>query len=132
MIFVDSTVALSLIGEDERRTDDARLLLERVITAGDRLATDAVVLQEILQICTDNGCPEAVEPAIELLIGITDEVLAVDEIDAIRAKEMLYGPERLSTGCCVHLAVMERCGVARIMSFDATYDRYSGVSRLTP
>jgi len=132
VIFVDSTVAIHLVGDDERRTLDAQLLLERAITAGDRLVTDAAVLHEILQRQTDVGCPEAIEPTIELLLGVADDVLAVDEADVIRAKEMLYGPERLSPKNCLHLAVMERHGVTQIMSFDTGYDRYTAVSRLTP
>jgi predicted nucleic acid-binding protein len=132
VIFVDSTVAIHLVGDDERRTLDAQLLLERAITAGDRLVTDAAVMHEILQRYTDVGCPEAIEPAIELLLGVVDDVLSLEDDDVVRAKEMLYGPERLSPMICLHLAVMERHGVARVMSFNTEYDRYSAVSRLTP
>jgi predicted nucleic acid-binding protein len=44
---------------------------------------------------------------------------------------MVYGPEQLSPGSCLHLAVMERHEVTRIMSFDPEYDRYPPVTRLT-
>jgi len=130
MIFVDSTVAVHLVGDDERRSSEARLLLERAITAGDRLVSDAVVMHEILQRYSDTGCLEAIEPTIELLQEIVDDVLDVAEEDVLRAKEMLHGPERLRPEICLHLAVMERHGVGRIMSFDPAYDRYSEVTRL--
>jgi predicted nucleic acid-binding protein len=132
MIFVDSTPAIHLVSDDERRTNAAQLLLERAITAGDRLVTDAAAVHEILQHFTEIGCPEAIEPTIDLLLSVADDILAVEQVDVVRAKEILYGPERMSPNACLHLAIMERHGVARIMSFDTTYDRYSAVSRLTP
>jgi predicted nucleic acid-binding protein len=132
VIFIDHTVAIHLLSDDQRRTSDAQLSLERAITAGDRLVTDSAVMHEILIHYHELGCPEAVEPASELFHGIIDEVLPVEQADVVRAREMGYGPERLSPSCCLHLAVMERHGVTRIMSFDGDYDRYSAVTRLAP
>ncbi len=130
MIFIDASIPLALVGDDPRTKDEAHLLLEREITAHSRMVTDAAVLQEILHHCAVVGAREAVEPAVEALLGVVDEVLSVEEPDAVRAKEMLYGPEGLSPRCCLHLSVMERHGVRRVMSFDPELDRYPEVTRL--
>ncbi|MFN0171838.1 MAG: PIN domain-containing protein, partial [Bryobacteraceae bacterium] len=48
MIFVDSNVAMYLVGAAHPHKTDSQILLERLIAAGERLVTDAEVLQEIL------------------------------------------------------------------------------------
>jgi predicted nucleic acid-binding protein len=131
VIFIDATVPMYLVGAEHRHKANAQLLLERTIIAHDRLVTDVVVLHEILRRYTTIGTPEAIEPAFDVILGVVDDVLTIEERDLIRAKEMLYGPERLSARSCLHLAVMERHEIHRIFSFDPSYDRYPEVTRLT-
>jgi predicted nucleic acid-binding protein len=131
MIFVDSTVPIYLVGAEHRHKTDAQVLLERAITAHDRLVTDVAALHEILRRYTAIDHREAIEPALDAILGVVDDVISIEEEDVVRAKEMVYGPERLSARTCLHLAIMERHGIRRMMSFDPEYDRYSEVSRLS-
>jgi predicted nucleic acid-binding protein len=131
VIFIDATVPIYLVGAEHRYKNDAQLLLEHAITARARLVTDVAVLHEILRRYAAIDQREAIEPATDLILGIADEVFTVEEEDLIRAKEMVYGPEGLSPRSCLHLAVMERRQLTRIMSFDPEYDRYPVVSRIT-
>jgi predicted nucleic acid-binding protein len=131
VIFVDATVPIYLVGGEHRYKSDAQLLLEHAITARDRLVTDVAVLHEILRRFSAIDQREAIEPATDLMLGIADEVFAIEEEDLIRAKEMVYGPEGLSPRSCLHLAVMERHDITRIMSFDIEFERYVAVTRLT-
>jgi len=48
VILIDSNVPMDLVGADHPHKVDARRLLERAIADGERLVTDAEVLQEIL------------------------------------------------------------------------------------
>lgn len=68
----------------------ARLLIERAIAAGERLVSDAEVLQEIL-----------------------DRYVAIARRDAI------------------HVALLERRGVADILSFDSGFDQVPGIRRVS-
>jgi predicted nucleic acid-binding protein len=129
VIFVDATVPIALIGAEQRVKARAEQLIEREIIAQTRIVTDAVVLLELIERYAASGCPEAIEPAFEALLGMADEVLSIEPEDVVRAKEMLYGPERLGANECLHLAVMERHHVHRIVSFHPAYDRYPAVSR---
>src|SRR5258706_16339815 len=47
-ILIDSNIPMYLVGADHPHKADARRLLESAIGAGERLVTDAEVLQEIL------------------------------------------------------------------------------------
>ena len=130
MIFVDSNVPMYLVGAPHPHKADAQHLLEAAIAAGERLVTSAEVLQEILHRYVAIQRREAIQPAFDALLGVVDEVLAVTRPDAERAKDLLLGHPDLSARDALHVAVMRREGIERVMSFDGGYDGVPGVSRL--
>ena len=132
MIFVDSNIPMYLVGGSHPHKLESQRLLEACISGGERLVTDAEVLQEILHRYVAIDRRDAIQPAFDALLGVVDEVLPVELADVDRAKAIVLGNTRLSARDAIHLAVMERRGVVRIMSFDAGFDGFPGVSRLTP
>ena len=130
MIFVDSNVPMYLVGGPHAHKADAQRLLEDCVARGERLVTDAEVLQEILHRYVAIERRDAIQPAFDALLGVVDEVLPLTAADARHAKEIVLGAARLSARDAVHLAVMARHGVDRIMSFDRGFDGHPGVSRL--
>lgn len=48
VIFVDSNIAMYLVGESHPHKSDTQRMLEQAVSANERLVTDAAVLQEIL------------------------------------------------------------------------------------
>jgi predicted nucleic acid-binding protein len=130
MIFVDSNIPMYLVGTPHPHKTDAQRLLERGIAGGERLVTDAEALQEILHRYVAIARREGIQPAFDALLGVVDEVFAVELEDVERAKTILYGHPRLSARDALHLATMERHSVSRIMSFDSGFDAYPGVTRL--
>lgn len=130
MIFVDSNVPMYLVGADHRHKTDARRLLETAIADGERLVTDAEVLQEILHRYVAIDRRDAIQPAFDALLGVVDDVRPIERSDVERAKAIVLGHPRLSARDAVHLAVMGRERISRIMSFDAGFDGFPGVTRL--
>ncbi len=130
MILVDSTVPMYLIGAPSPIKDDARRLLEESIGRGERLATDAHALEEILHRYRVIRRPGAIQPAFDALLGVVDEVFPVDADDVARAKELMLGLVPLTARVAVHTAVMRRRGVTRVMSFDPEFDAVGWVERL--
>jgi predicted nucleic acid-binding protein len=57
-------------------------------------------------------------------------VLPIDRNIVMRASEIVQGSAGLSARDAVHLAVMERHRITRIMSFDSDFDRWPGITRL--
>lgn len=130
MIFLDSNIPMYLVGAPHPHKADARRLLEEAIANGERLVTDAEVLQEILHRYVAIDRRAAIQPAFDVLLGVVDEVFPVD-LDAVeRAKAILYGKPRLSARDAIHLATMAVNGVTRLMSFDVGFDGFPGVDRL--
>ena len=130
MILVDSNVPMYLVGAAHPHKVDAQRLLERAISDGVRLVTDAEVLQEILHRYTAIDRRDAIQPAFDALLGVVDEVLPVTGADTRRAKDIVLGSPRLSARDAIHLAVMERAAVGTIVSFDKAFDGFPGVERL--
>ena len=131
MIFVDSNIPMYLVGAPHPHKQDSQQVVERCIADGERLVTDAEVLQEILHRYAAIKRLDAIQPAFEALLGVIDEVFPVERRDVERAKDILLSTERLSSRDALHLAVMERHDVATILSFDAGFDTAPGVTRLS-
>ena len=105
--------------------------LEQLIAASERLVSDAEVLQEILHRYVAIGRRDAIQPAFDALLGVVDEVFPIDKDDASDAKQIVLGANQLSARDALHVAVMRRRGVERILTFDAGFDGVPGVTRLT-
>jgi predicted nucleic acid-binding protein len=130
VILVDSNIPMYLIGAPHPRKTDAQILVERLIAAGERLATDAEVLQEILHRYSAIGRRDAIAAAIELTLGIVDEIFAIEKADVLRACEIARSQAPLSARDAVHIAIMERHGIRSILSFDTDFDRWPGLRRI--
>ncbi len=130
MIFVDSNIPMYLIGAAHPHKADARRLVEASVAAGDRLVTDAEVLQDILHRYVAIDRRDAIQPAFDAILGVVDEVYGVGVIDVDRAKVIVLGKRRLSARDALHAAIMERERITRIMSFDAAFDGLPGITRL--
>ena len=131
MILVDSNIPMYLVGATHGHKSDARRLLEKAVGERQRLVTDAEVLQEILHRYVAIDRRDAIQPAFDALLGIVDQVLAVDRSIAERAKQIVLGYRQLSARDAVHLAVMEHHGIERIMTFDSGFDAFPGITRLS-
>jgi len=131
VILVDSNIPMYLVGMPHPHKSDAQRLLERLVSERQRLVTDAEVLQEILHRYVAIDRRDAIQPAFDALLGVVDQVLAIEWAALERAKHIVLGHRRLSARDAVHLAVMEQHGIEQILSFDSGFDGFPGVTRLS-
>jgi predicted nucleic acid-binding protein len=129
VIFVDSNIPMYLIGAAHPRKAEAQILLERLIAAGERLVTDAEVLQEILHRYTAIERRDAIPAAMRLTLDIVDEVFPIEKADVLRASEITQNRAALSARDAIHIAIMERQAIRSILSFDTDFDRWPGLRR---
>ena len=130
MIFVDSNVPMYLIGADTSRKAAARRLLERAIVDDEPLATDVEVLQEVLHRYLVIEQHEAIGPAWEAIVGVVDVIHPVEVEDVSRARRLIAAATSLSARDALHVAVMQRYGITRILSFDTGFDGILGIERV--
>lgn len=130
MILIDANIPMYLIGAEHPNKVAARRVLETCVARGERLVTDAEVLQEILHRYVAIGRPEAIQPAFDVLLAVVDETLPVDVHDVECAKQIILGAYQLSARDALHVAVMQRHGIDTVMSFDRAFERYPGLTRI--
>lgn len=130
MILVDSNIPMYLVGASHPHKLDAQRLLESALSAGERLVTDAEVLQEICHRYVAINRREAIQPAFDAILGVVDDVLAIERTDVERAKDTVLRYRSLSARDALHLAVMARRDIGQLMSFDRGFDEYPGIKRL--
>jgi predicted nucleic acid-binding protein len=130
VIFVDSNVPMYLVGAPHPHKLDAQGLLEAALSAGDRLVTDAEMLQEICHRYVAIGRREAIQPTFDRVLGFIDDVLPIEREDVEAAKDIVLRYTSLSARDAVHVAVMGRHGIDRIMTFDRGFDAYPGIVRV--
>ena len=120
-----------LVGAQHPHKADAKRWLDELVSARERLVTDAEVLQEILHRYVSIERQDAIQPAFNALLGVVDEVFAVDRAAVERAKEIVLGQKSLSARDAVHIALMQIHGIERILSFDRGFDGFPGITRLS-
>jgi predicted nucleic acid-binding protein len=131
VIFIDSNVPMYLVGAAHPHKVDARRLLENAIASNERLVSSAEVLQEIMHRYVAIRRRDVIQPAFDALLAVADEIYAVAREDVEQAKKTLDGMPKLSAREALHVAVMERREVNRIMSFDKAFDAVPGIERIS-
>lgn len=120
-----------LVGADHPNKVLTLNLLDSVVRDQQRLVTDVEVFQEILHRYTAIHRHDAIEPAFNALRGLVDEVYAIDIEDVNRARLILRTESGISARDALHVAVMKRYAIHRIMSFDTGFDKIDTLIRLT-
>jgi predicted nucleic acid-binding protein len=130
VIFVDSNIPMYLIGAEHPNKDAAARLVQSAVAQGERLVSDVEVVQEILHRYVAIKRRDAIQPAIDALLGIVDEVFPVVWADMERAKRLLLASDRFSTRDALHIAVMQGHDVGSVMTFDRAFDAVPGLHRV--
>jgi predicted nucleic acid-binding protein len=119
-----------LVGAEHPHKKRARDLLDGCFDDNERLVTDVEVFQEILHRYDAIQRRDAIQPAFDVLHGIVDEIFSVDTDDVERAKETLLTSSELSARDSLHLAVMRRHRIERILTFDDGFDGVPDLVRI--
>ena len=121
-----------LVGAAHKNKDKAQRLIERAVRNREALVTDAEVLQEILHRYVAIDRPDAIQPAFDAILGLVDEVFSITVDDVKAAKTLILGrPGKASARDAIHIAVMQRLDITRIITFDRDYDRFETLERLS-
>ncbi len=131
MIFVDANVPMYLVGGDHPNKTTVMGLLPILTAADEQFVTDVEVYQEILHRYHATQRLEVVDAAFEALDYLVSSILVFERDAVLEAKDLLDSAPGLSARDAIHLAVMRRAGVTRILSFDRAFDSFPEVERLS-
>jgi predicted nucleic acid-binding protein len=130
--FIDANVPMYAVGVDHPLKGPSVAVLSAV-ARGDVIAvTDAEVHQEILHRYSTLGDRRRAIEVSDLFLRAVPEVLAVTRADVEAAGGLLAAHGTLPVRDAIHLAVMTRHGVSRIVTADRHFDALPGVVRVDP
>ena len=130
MIFVDANVPMYMAGGPHPNRDRVDALLDQLRAAGEELVTDAEVYQEILHRYTSKRRPDLLDAAFRNLDSIVSEVFTFGMPEIRYARELLRTVPGISARDAIHVAVMRRERITRILSFDRGLDACPGIERI--
>ena len=128
MIFVDSNVPMLLVGAPHGNRDRLEAFLRD--HADETYVTSAEVYQEVIHRYVAIDRRPAIDDCFALLDDLVQEVYPITRADVLQARTISQRQHRLSGRDCLHVAVMERRSIAQILSFDAAFDLWPGLTRL--
>jgi hypothetical protein len=74
--------------------------------------------------------PDTIQPAIDAVLDVVDEVLPIESRDVLTARGVMFGNPGLSARDALHVAVMRRHRIDRILSFDCGFNLIPGIRRI--
>ena len=119
-----------LVGAPHPNKDRTLAILTQLVRDGEELITDVEVYQEILHRYTAIQRPDAIDAAFDSLDSIADDVLAFAMPEIRAARALIDSVDGLSARDALHVAIMRRAGINRILSFDTGFDSCAGIERL--
>jgi predicted nucleic acid-binding protein len=125
MLFVDSNVPMYLVGDHHRNRD----LLEAFVRAhpDEEYVTSAEVYQEIVHRYVAIDRRQAIGDCFRLLDSLVRHVHPITRQDVDRAAAICSLQRRLSSRDGLHVAIMERFGVQRILTCDGDFELWPGI-----
>lgn len=131
--FIDDNLPIYAAGREHPYKAPCAQVLHLVAGNPERFITNAEVIQELLHHYLASGRwtlgQEVVNSFAELMHGQIEAVYADDILLAANLADRSPG---LNARDLVHVAVMQRLEVRRVISADRDFDRVEGIERLDP
>lgn len=130
MIFVDVSVALHIAGSPHPYKDRAEALIEQLRASGEELVTDTDVYRDVLHRYASALASREAHVPFGKLDSIVDKVFTFGMAEINSARELLCSVDGISAQQAIHIAVMRREGITRILSFSVYLDACPGIERI--
>lgn len=131
--FIDANVPIYAAGREHPYREPCIQVLAAVNDNPEAFVTNAEVFQEIMHHYRRTERWDAGQTVVESFAAMMrGRVASVTVDDVLAAGQLARTHHGLSTRDLLHLAVMHRLGVTRIVTADADFGRVPGVIRLDP
>src|SRR5213592_4550949 len=127
MVFVDSNIPMYVAGRDHPLREPSRRFLARARAGAIDVCTSTEVLQEILYRYSALNRLDLAASVYDLFVQLCPTVFPITLADTDRAKTLLTTVRGLSARDAVHIAVMLNHEVTEVATFDAGFERASGI-----
>lgn len=131
-VFLDANVPMYAGGAASPQKADCVAFIRKVAAGGIAGVTSAEVLQEILHRYLHLKRPELARQVYDAFRNVAHEVFAVEVEDLDSARQLMDKYPKAKARDLVHVAVMIRRGITVLASYDADFDEFDEVQRITP
>ena len=132
LVFVDANIPMYAAGAPHALKGPCVAILAAIARGGMAAVTDAEVIQELLHRYTALGDRGRSVELARLFARVVPDVLAVGRSEMLSAIALHERHSRLTARDSVHLAVMQRHGIVRLLSADRHFDAVPGIVRIDP
>ena len=131
--FIDANVPIYAAGREHPYREPCIRVLAAVNDNPEAFVTDAEVFQEIMHHYLRTERRDAGQAVVENFAAMMhSRVSPVSIDDVLAAGQLAKEHQGLSSRDLLHLAVMHRLGVTRIVTADADFGRVPGIIRVDP
>ena len=131
--FIDANVPIYAAGREHPYREPCIRVLAAVNDNPEAFVTDAEVFQEIMHHYLRTERRDAGQVVVESFAAMMQGRVSPVTIDDVLAAGHLAKEHRgLSSRDLLHLAVMHRLGVTRVITADTDFDRVRGIIRVDP
>ena len=131
--FIDANVPIYAAGREHPYREPCIRVLAAVNDNPEAFVTDAEVFQEIMHHYLRTERRDAGQVVVESFAAMMQGRVSPVTIDDVLAAGHLAKEHRgLSSRDLLHLAVMHRLGVTRVITADTDFDRVPGIIRVDP
>ncbi len=133
LVFIDVNLPMYAAGREHPLREGARRVIRDIASGTFQAVTDAEVFQEILYRYLHIGAAEQGFQVFDHFHKLMEgRILPITADDALKARELAAEHPRLGARDLIHLAVMRRNNIRRIISADRHFDGLSEVERIDP
>ena len=134
LVFLDVNVPMYAAGGDHRYREACVWVLTQVAEGGLEVAIDSQIVQEILYRYGESRRWSIAVTLATSLLDLVPTVHSVGSDDIRLAVELCeqYAPQGVKARDLIHVAVMRRHGLTKVISTDRHFDQVPGIERLDP
>jgi predicted nucleic acid-binding protein len=132
--FLDVSIPMYAAGRAHAYKDNCTRIMTDVAEGRLAAVIDTEIIQEILYRYGALGAWDTAVMLATNLLDLVDTTLPVRLVDAQLAIDLFrrYGPQGVRARDVLHVAVMQNCGMKRIISSDGHFDLIEGIERIDP
>lgn len=130
MIYIDSCIPMYLVGAEHPHKSRVIELIPRLLDAKEKFVTSAESFQEIIHRYKAINNNKYLNISYEALEEMVAEIYDVRKTDVDIAKTLAIQYAKLSSRDCLHVAIMKRCHLTKILTFDSGFDEVPSLQRI--
>jgi len=129
--FVDSNVFFYAKIMDKEYGKSCARILEKIARGEFKAVTSTLALIELSNALWKYGLDKEIKDVIDAVFSLDVQIIQIDPLDMRNAVE-IFDEFKISPYNCVHVAVMKKAKIEKIISADKDFEKVTWIKRIDP